>query len=56
MLNCSPDEVKDKLKQYQDFIKEKLGEEYVADDQQMTLLLIKSLEVRLMDMYVIRST
>lgn len=38
--------MKDKLKKYQDFIKEKLGEEYVSDDQQLTLLLIKSLEVK----------
>ena len=42
----SPEEVKKKLHDYQTYIKT-LGTEYAVDDQELTLLCIKSLEVRL---------
>lgn len=42
---CSPVEVQKKLQEYQNFIMKKFGKEYVTDDQDLTLLSIKSLEV-----------
>ena len=44
-LNCSPEEVKNKLQGYQNYIREKYGQEYAADDQEICLLYIKSFEV-----------
>ena len=43
--NCSPEEVKNKLQGYQNYIREKYGQEYAADDQEICLLYIKSFEV-----------
>ena len=34
-----------KLQEYQTFVKNKFGKDYASDDQELTLLSIKSLEV-----------
>ena len=41
----SPQQVKKKLQDYLTFIKKEFGDAYASDDQELTLLLIKSLEV-----------
>lgn len=41
----SPNEVQKKLQDYRNFIEEKFGKEYISDDQELTLMSIKSLEV-----------
>ena len=41
----SPNEAQKKLQDYRNFIEEKFGKEYISDDQELTLMSIKSLEV-----------